>query len=376
MVATTASGRALPRPTAAVCCPESSRPSAALGPTRSVLLKEASITVAAFAVMALLIALVNRRIASPMRRLTEAAGPLGSSGGWAAPGLAARPAELRRMADAFNAMVAARDHYEAELSSAYAALQRHAGDLERSNSDLELFVYSTSHDLTEPLRTMTSWAQLLQRDYAGRLGPDADQAIGFVVEGANRMHDLVGGILEHSKAARGRLEQVPVELGVVVDETLRSLTASIEAAGASIEVARPLPLVAADRAQLGHVVLNLVGNSLKFRRPDRAPSISISAARDEGGWRLSVADDGIGIDPAHRDRVFGMFQRLHPRDAYPGTGVGLAVCERIVQRHGGRIWADQAPGGGSVFHVFLPDPEPEPGRPDRPGAALPAVHQR
>lgn len=124
------------------------------------------------------------------------------------------------------------------------------------------------------------------------------------------------------------------------------------------------------------MVLNLVGNSLKFRRPDRAPSISISAARDEGGWRLSVADDGIGIDPAHRDRVFGMFQRLHPRDAYPGTGVGLAVCERIVQRHGGRIWADQAPGGGSVFHVFLPDPEPEPGRPDRPGAALPAVHQR
>jgi light-regulated signal transduction histidine kinase (bacteriophytochrome) len=332
--------------------------------------------VAAFAVMALLIALVNRRIASPMHRLTEAAGLAARPGAAQPPLLPSGPAELRRMADAFNAMVAARDHYEAELSSAYAALQRHAGDLERSNSDLELFVYSTSHDLTEPLRTMTSWAQLLQRDYAGRLGPDADQAIGFVVEGANRMHDLVGGILEHSKAARGRLEQVPVELGVVVDETLRSLTASIEAAGASIEVARPLPLVAADRAQLGHVVLNLVGNSLKFRRPDRAPSISISAARDEGGWRLSVADDGIGIDPAHRDRVFGMFQRLHPRDAYPGTGVGLAVCERIVQRHGGRIWADQAPGGGSVFHVFLPDPEPEPGRPDRPGAALPAVHQR
>jgi signal transduction histidine kinase len=337
---------------------------AALGPTRSVLAKEALLALAAFAVMALLIGLVNRRIARPLRQLTEAAGRAARREAAHAP-LPSGPAELRRLAGAFNAMVAARDGYEAELSSAYGALERHTSDLERSNSDLELFVYSTSHDLAEPLRTITSWAQLLRRDYGDRLDADGGQALGFVVEGANRMHDLVRGILEHSKAARGQLERAPVELGEVVEATLRSVRASIDAAGASIEVASPLPLIEADRTQLGQVVQNLVGNALKFHHPGRPPHIRISADRQERGWRLSVADDGIGIDPAHHDRIFGMFQRLNPRSDYPGTGVGLAVCQRIVQRHGGRIWVEAAPGGGSVFHVLLPDPGPS--QPAAPG---------
>ncbi len=330
---------------------DASMPAAtAIGPTRSILASQALLVLAAFALMALLIGLVHRRITRPLGQLTEAADLAARREPGQAPLVPSGPAELRRLADSFNAMVAARDGYEAELAGAYADLERHTGDL-------ELFVYATSHDLAEPLRTITSWAQLLQRDHAGDLDADANQALGFVIEGANRMHDLVAGIMEHSRAARGPLERATVELDELVGEASRALKAAIEAAGARVEVDGQLPAVHGDKDQLAQLMQNLLANAVKFHRPGRPPAVRVAGGRDEpaGRWWLSVADDGIGIDPLHRDRVFHMFQRLNPRDDYPGTGVGLAVCERIVQRHGGRIWVEGAPGGGSVFHVDVPD---------------------
>jgi signal transduction histidine kinase len=178
-----------------------------------------------------------------------------------------------------------------------------------------------------------------------------------VIEGTNRMHDLVAGIMAHARAARGQLERAPVDLGELVDEAARALKAAVEAAGATIEVDGALPTVDGDRDQLAQLVQNLLANAIKFHRPGQRPLVRVSAGHDQaaGRWWLAVADDGIGIDPPHRERVFHMFQRLNPRGDYPGSGVGLAVCERIVQRHGGRIWVDAAPGGGAVFTLEIPD---------------------
>jgi signal transduction histidine kinase len=343
----------------------------ALGPTRSVLIQEAALALAALAVMGLLVVLVNRRVARPLRALTAAADRAARREDAQLPPSDTGPSELRRLTRSFAAMVAARDGYEAELSAAYTSLKRRTTALERSNADLELFVSSTSHDLAEPLRTITSWAQMLQRETAGRLGRDAEQAVGFIVEGAERMHALVGGILSHSKAARGELEWADVDLNEVVRETLRALEASIQASGATVE-AGDLPVVEGDRLQLGQLVQNLVSNSLKFTRPGVTPEIRISAEHEPDGWRISVADNGIGVEPAHRDRIFGMFQRLNDRTDYPGTGVGLAVCERIAQRHGGRIWAGDGPDGGAAFHVLLPPPGIRHTRPAPAAAEAPA----
>jgi signal transduction histidine kinase len=333
----------------------------ALGPTRSVLIEEATLALAALAVMGVLVVLVNRRIARPLRALTSAADRAARRETAQLPPTDSGPSELRRLTRSFAAMVAARDGYEAELSTAYTSLQRRTAALERSNADLELFVSSTSHDLAEPLRTITSWAQMLEREAAGRLGGEAEQAIGFIVEGADRMHALVGGILSHSQAARGELEWADVELVGVVHETLRSLEASIQASGATVEVG-DLPVVEGDRVQLGQLMQNLVGNALKFTRPGVAPEIRITGEHEPDGWRISVVDNGIGVEAPHRDRIFGMFQRLNARTDYPGTGVGLAVCQRIAQRHGGRIWVEDGPDGGAAFHVLLPPPGTRPTR--------------
>ena len=332
----------------------SERTATALGPTRDVLVKEAGLAGAAFLVMLLLLALVNRRIVGPLRRLISAVGHATRRVAHT-PVPATGPSELRRLAEEFNRMVTTRDSYEAELATAHEALQRHATELERVTADLEQFTYSTSHDLIEPLRTITSYAQLLQRSYHDRLDTEGEQAIEFVVEGATRMHGLINGVLTHSHAARGELLRTSVDVASVVQEALRSLRPSIEAANARVEVGW-LPHVRADRLQLRRVLQNLVDNALKFHG-DEPPQIHISASQEQGWWRLSVADNGIGIDPVHRDRIFHMFQRLNDRGRYPGAGVGLAVCHRIVERHGGRIWVEAGSRGGSVFHFTMPDSE-------------------
>ena len=224
--------------------------------------------------------------------------------------------------------------------------------LERTNAELAQFAYVASHDLSEPLRMVSSYLQLLRRRYHGQIDEDADEFIDFAVEGANRMRALIEDLLAYSRAGRGA-EPRPMDLGHVMADVLSSLAAAVADARAQVSVG-PMPMVLGDRLSLAQLLQNLVANALKFRSGPSA-CVWIEAEREHDAmWRITVADDGIGIDPRHRDRVFKMFQRLHDREAFEGTGIGLAICRKIVERQGGEIWVDGREGGGSVFSFTLP----------------------
>jgi hypothetical protein len=230
--------------------------------------------------------------------------------------------------------------------------ERRAQELERSNADLQHFAYIASHDLQEPLRMVSSYMQLLSRRYKEKLDADADEFIGYAVDGAKRMQALINALLSYSRVGtQGKgLEHTDCEK--VLDDTLAALKNAIEDSGAQISRGA-LPTVMADATQLGQLFQNLIANAIKFRN-HHAPVVRISAERKGTEWVFTVADNGIGFDPEYADRVFVMFQRLHGRDAYPGTGIGLAVCKKIVERHGGKIWVDSKPGEGACFHFTLP----------------------
>jgi PAS domain S-box-containing protein len=240
----------------------------------------------------------------------------------------------------------------AALTAAHAELERRAQELERSNAELEQFAYVASHDLSEPLRMVTSYLQLLRRRYHGQLDADADAFIDYAVGGAGRMRDLIDDLLTYSRAGRGAPPLGPVSLGNVLDDTLHSLAAAIEEAGAEV-VSGPLPTLPGDRVEVGQLFQNLIANAIKFRSPERPARVTVSAQPSETGWTVRIADNGIGVDLGHADRIFKMFQRLHTREDFPGTGIGLAVCSRIVERHGGRIWVEPTPGGGATFCFTL-----------------------
>jgi PAS domain S-box-containing protein len=225
-------------------------------------------------------------------------------------------------------------------------------ELRQSNEELERFAYVASHDLQEPLRTVASYLQLLERRYRAQLDRDALEFIDFAVAGARRMEQLIKDLLAFSRVGTQGGDLVPVDSADVFRESLRSLKAAIDEASAAV-TADPLPRVLADRSQLQQLLTNLIGNALKFRAPE-APQVHISARRDGRFWWFSIADNGIGIDPEYFGRIFVIFQRLHTREAYPGTGVGLAICRKIVDRHGGRIWLESVPGRGTTFHFTLP----------------------
>ena len=240
--------------------------------------------------------------------------------------------------------------------------------LERSNAELQQFAYIASHDLSEPLRMVSSYLQLLRRRYHGRLDGDADEFIDYAVEGATRMRSLIEGLLAYSRAGRGE-ESEPVDLGVVAGDVLRSLAAALVEAGADVEIGR-LPSVQGNRLQLEQLLQNLVGERAEV--PRRRAGVRARDLRPPAGAGLveiAVEDAGIGIEPRHRDRVFQMFQRLHDRESYEGTGIGLAICRKIVERHGGRIWVDGRDGGGTVFRFTLPAAPPA-GRPVAPVVAV------
>jgi light-regulated signal transduction histidine kinase (bacteriophytochrome) len=234
------------------------------------------------------------------------------------------------------------------------ALEARAVDLERSNAELEQFAYIASHDLSEPLRMVTSYLQLLERRYRGRLDADADEFIHYAVDGATRMRALIDDLLAYSRAGRSDRPMEAVDTGELVDRLVATLTTGRDQDGAHIEVGE-LPVVDGDPQQLGQLFQNLLGNALKFTAPGRAPLVRVDAEALPQRWRFTVADNGIGIDPAHAERVFRMFQRLHGRDDYPGTGVGLAIARKVVERHGGRIWAEPGPERGARFCFHLPD---------------------
>ena len=238
-----------------------------------------------------------------------------------------------------------------------AALERRSEELARSNVELEQFAYVASHDLREPLRMIISFLQLLSRRYSGELGDDADEFITFAVDGATRMEGLIEGLLEYSRVGTQGKAYETVAFEDVFEKALNNLTVALEEAGAEV-THDPLPTLKADDVQLGQLLQNLIGNAIKFRGED-APRVHVGAEEKDEEWLFSVSDNGIGMDPESRDRVFEIFQRLVAREDYEGTGIGLSVCKKIVERRGGRIWVDSALGEGSTFYFTVPVEVPE-----------------
>lgn len=230
-------------------------------------------------------------------------------------------------------------------------------ELAQSNQDLEQFAYVASHDLQEPLRMVRSFSELLAKRYKGKFDKDADEFIEFILDGSKRMQTLVQDLLAYSRVGSRAKALVPTNSREVLDGVLSQLKLALEQAGAQITFDN-LPMVLADDTQLGQVFQNLISNAIKFHS-DQPPKIHVSAKQSEDQWIFSVQDNGIGIDPEYFDRVFVMFQRLHGKDEYPGTGIGLAVCKRIVDRHGGKIWIQSQIGKGSTFFFSLPVAEPK-----------------
>jgi PAS domain S-box-containing protein len=239
-----------------------------------------------------------------------------------------------------------------ESQSDITPLQEYAVNLSRSNKELEQFAYVASHDLREPLRMVTSFSQLLQQKYQGRLDADADEFIGYIVDGAARMDALIQDLLEYSRVSSRAKPFGPTDMGVVMDHVRQNMAVLIRENGAEV-TSGPLPVIIADQSQMVQVMQNLVANAIIYRT-DEPPRIRVEAREKGQEWVFSVHDNGIGIDPAYFDKIFELFQRLHSREQYPGTGIGLAICRRIVERHGGRIWVESEQGKGSTFFFSIP----------------------
>ena len=239
-----------------------------------------------------------------------------------------------------------------ERKAADEALRERTEDLLRSNTDLEKFAYIASHDLQEPLRMVTNYTQLLQRRYQGKLDSDADEFIAYAVEGAARMRTLINELLAYSRVGTQGAPFALTPLDGLFDEVLQGLEVTLSDADAVV-TRDPLPELWCDPTQIARVFQNLIVNAAKFHGTD-PPKIHVGARREGDEWVFSVKDNGIGIDPEYFDRIFVIFQRLQSRDQYEGTGMGLAIGKRIVERHGGRIWVESRPGAGSTFYFTLP----------------------
>lgn len=242
-----------------------------------------------------------------------------------------------------------------ERKQAQRALAGYAQDLERSNQELEQFAYVASHDLQAPLRSIVGFGQILQKDYIGRLDADADTYLNFLVKSASQMQSLIRDLLAFSRIGRAPDVNATADCEAVLQDVEQRLRPAIEERGARISHG-PLPVVVCAPVELGQLLQNLIGNALKFQRPGTQAQVHVEAAREAEWWRISVRDNGIGIEPRYQERIFQMFQRLHTADQFEGTGIGLAICRKIVQRHGGKIWIESTPGQGSVFHFTLRAP--------------------
>jgi signal transduction histidine kinase len=239
-------------------------------------------------------------------------------------------------------------------------LQSANESLVRSNEDLARFAYVASHDLQEPLRSIASYAGLLGRRYQGKLDEQADRYIRFMVDGAKRMQMLVQGLLAYSRAGTQALNLEPVDMDALLSDAKEDLRVALVESHATIH-AEKLPNVIADRGKLTQVLENLIANAIKFSKPNNNPVVWIKASRTGNEWQFSVKDNGVGFELAYAEKVFVMFQRLHPVGTYPGAGIGLAVSKRIVEGHGGRIWAEAKTGEGATFFFTLPDKSPDAG---------------
>jgi light-regulated signal transduction histidine kinase (bacteriophytochrome) len=231
-------------------------------------------------------------------------------------------------------------------------LRIYARELERSNKELELFASLASHDLQEPLRSVSGFTQLLKKRYKGKLDQTADEFISYIVDGAERMQRLIRDLLDYSRITSRGKPLATVDFNEALEAALVNLKSAIEESGAAV-TSDQLPVVSADSGQIIRLFQNLIGNAIKYRG-DSEPAIHVSAKRGDHEWFFSVADNGIGIDAQYYARIFQIFQRLHKRDEYSGSGVGLAVCKRIIDRHGGRIWVESDLGKNSTFYFTIP----------------------
>jgi signal transduction histidine kinase len=247
-----------------------------------------------------------------------------------------------------------RKRAERAAEEAAAETRARALELERSNRELDQFASIASHDLSEPLRTVTGFLDILRRRHGDELSPPALELLDLAVGGATRMRSLIDGLLAYSRSGTDELVHDPVDLGEVGASVVAALGGNVAEVGGEVRIVGELPVVRGDRERLEQVLQNLVANGLKFHGDD-PPVVTVAAvAEDPGWWRIVIEDNGIGIDAGDEARAFEMFGRLHHRDLYPGTGIGLAVVKRVVERHGGRIWHEPRPGGGSRFCFTLP----------------------
>jgi signal transduction histidine kinase len=296
--------------------------------------------------------LVNRRLLQSLTLLHQGAEAIGKGELTYHFPIAGRD-EFAALAGTMNAMMEQLYTLYQERADNEKALRRLAVNLERSNTDLEQFAYVASHDLQEPLRAVAGCVQLLQQRYTGHLDAHADELMAHAVDGAGRMRMLITDLLDYSRVTtRGRPLE-PIDCNAVLAQALANLQVAMRESGALV-TSDPLPTVPADATQLQQVFQNLLSNALKFRS-QAPPTIHIGVECQAGDWQFSVRDNGIGLEPQYAERIFVIFQRLHTRREYAGTGIGLALCKKIVERHGGQIWVRSEPGQGATFYFTLPN---------------------
>ncbi len=332
-----------------------------------------TVTVLVLAGAIALVVALQRTVIGPVTHLAAQVRAV-SRGDYDRPIATAGPPELAnlgrdvdRMRRQIAADLAVVDTARRQLEQTAVVLEQQAAELARSNRDLEQFAYVASHDLQEPLRKVSSFCQLLQRRYEGQLDERADEYIAFAVSGAQRMQRLINDLLAFSRIGRQTSGYADVDLAQVVADaaSVRVDPGELPDGGPrSTEPLKPeitwfdLPVVPGEEELLTTLFTNLIGNSVKFARPGVTPQVNISSRAVPGGWEISCVDNGIGIEPEYAEKVFVIFQRLHPRDSYPGTGIGLSVAKKIVEYHGGRIWVDHNYDGGTAIRFFLPSVAP------------------
>ena len=314
-----------------------------------------------FFISLVIILIISRTITEPIQQLVRATEEMGRGN----LDIRTKPDshdEVGKLGEAFNKMAArlkkimvSRDQLKEEIivrKRTQEALKNTLVDLERSNKDLEQFAYVASHDLQEPLRMVASYTQLIEKRYAEKLDQDGRDFIKFAVSGANRMQTLINDLLSYSRIGTRANPLIPLDAHVPLGQARLNLNKTIGEASAII-TNDELPVVMADETQLTQLFQNLIGNAIKFHKDGESPRIHIAAQQKTGEWVFSVQDNGIGIEAQYLQRIFVIFQRLHAREDYPGTGIGLAICKRIIERHGGKIWVESQPGRGSTFYFTL-----------------------
>lgn len=265
-------------------------------------------------------------------------------GKWNAIGIVRDITERKKMNEKLYVEISERKKAQEEL-------KRYMAELERSNSELQQFAHIASHDLQEPLRMISSYVQLLKRRYKDKIDTKADRYINHVVDGTHRLQMLINDLLTYSRVGKGSKELELTDCSAVFDKTIVNLRKAIDESGAQVSHGA-LPTMKADALQLGQLFQNLIGNAIKFRN-NKPPEINVSAVNKGDEWLFAIRDNGIGIDPKHFERIFSVFQRLHSKAEYSGTGIGLAICKKVVERHGGRIWVESEPGKGTTFYFTI-----------------------